>query len=99
MRRFPYPTDPMTGFEAMELDAMLLERLAEEMEQSASVLQGFGDTARASVPALEIRAKRLRRIAACLGYMAGRLDRLHLLNEPVRRESTYGSPTNDRSAA
>lgn len=97
MRRFPYPTDPMSGFEAMELDAMVLERLAEEMDQSRSVLQQIGHSNRDALTALENRAKRLRRIAACLGYMAGRLDRLHLLNEPVRRESNYGG--NQRSAA
>lgn len=97
MRRFPYPTEQMSGFEAMEADAILLERLAEEAEQSASVLRKLPSASLDAARALEVQAKRLRRIAACLGYMAGRLDRLHLLNEPVRRESNYGG--NQRSAA
>jgi acyl-CoA reductase-like NAD-dependent aldehyde dehydrogenase len=96
MRRFPYPTEALTGFEAMEADALLLERLAEEMEQSKAALHQLGALPEVT-KALENRLKRLRRIAACLGYMAGRLDRLHLLNEPVRRESNYGG--NHRSAA
>ena len=96
MVRFPYPTDPMAGFEAMETDAMFLERLAEETDGSASALRQIGAQPDVII-ALENRAKRLRRVAACLGYMAGRLDRLHLLNEPVRRESNYGG--NHRSAA
>jgi hypothetical protein len=96
MNRFPYPTEALAGFEAMEADAMLLERLAEETDQSRSALQQIG--AQPDVlTALENRAKRLRRVAAALGYMAGRLDRLHLLREPVRRESNYGG--NNRSAA
>ncbi|NBJ13318.1 hypothetical protein [Microvirga arsenatis] len=80
----------------MEADAMLLERIAEESEQSLSALKQLGAKPEI-MTALENRAKRLRRIAACLGYMAGRLDRLHLLNEPVRRESNYGG--SQRSAA
>ncbi|NBJ24102.1 hypothetical protein [Microvirga arsenatis] len=96
MRRFPYPTEALSGFEAMEADAMLLERIAEESEQSLSALKQLGAKPEI-MTALENRAKRLRRIAACLGYMAGRLDRLHLLNEPVRRESNYGG--SQRSAA
>jgi hypothetical protein len=97
MARFPYPTEQIAGFEAMEADAMLLERMAEEAEQSASVLRKLPNASLDAARALETKAKRLRRIAACLGYMAGRLDRLHLLSEPVRRESTYGG--NHRSAA
>ncbi|MBA1156910.1 hypothetical protein [Microvirga mediterraneensis] len=97
MNRFPYPFDALAGFEAMEADAMLLERLAEEMDQSRSALQQLGHQNRDVLRGMENRAKRLRRIAACLGYMAGRLDRLHLLSEPVRRESTYGGY--NRSAA
>jgi hypothetical protein len=87
----------MSGFDAMEADALLLERLAEEAEQSATVLKKLPSGSLDAARSLEARAKRLRRIAACLGYMAGRLDRLHLLNEPVRRESNYGG--NHRSAA
>lgn len=97
MSRFPYPTEQLTGFEAMEADAMLLEHLADDAEQSASVLRKLPNASLDAASALDIRAKRLRRIAACLGYMAGRLDRLHLLNEPVRRETNYGG--NHRSAA
>lgn len=99
MKRFPYPTEALSGFEAMEADAMLLERLAEEVDQSASALKQLGYTNHADLLGMEKRAKRLRRIAACLGYMAGRLDRLHLLNEPVRRESNYGGSSYGRSAA
>lgn len=97
MNRFPYPTEALAGFEAMEADAMLLERLAEDAEQSASVLKKLPSASLDAAGSLEAQAKRLRRIAACLGYMAGRLDRLHLLKEPVRRESNYGG--NQRSAA
>jgi hypothetical protein len=99
MSRFPYPADPMGGFEAMEADAMLLERIAEEAAQSASILKKLPNASLDAARALEVQAKRLRRVAACLGYMAGRLDRLHLLNEPVRRESNYGGYSNQRSVA
>lgn len=98
MSRFPYPTEPLAGFEAMERDALLLERLAEDADQSAAVLKKLPSASIDAAQALETQAKRLRRIAACLGYMAGRLDRLHLLNDPVRRESNYGGSSQRRIA-
>lgn len=98
MNLFPYPTDALKGFEEIEVDALTLDALAGEMEQSASVIWRMDGGSQAAARLLKNRAKRLRRIAACLGYIAGRLDRLHLLNEPVRRENTYRSSTQRSSS-
>jgi transcriptional regulator with XRE-family HTH domain len=99
MNRFPYSADALKGFEEIEADAMTLQALSEEMEQSASVIEQLENGSRDAVQALRVRAKRLRRVAACLGYVAGRVSRIHLLNEPVRRETSYGRPNYHRSAA
>jgi len=92
MSRFPYDADPMKAFDQIEADALALETLSREMDQSADAIEKLEDGSKSAVDLLRIRAKRLRRIAACLGYVAGRVDRLHLLNEPVRRETNYGAP-------
>jgi hypothetical protein len=99
MNRFPYATDALKGFDEIEADAMALHALSEELEQSASVIEQLENGSRDAAQALRVRAKRLRRVAACLGYLAGRVSRIHLLNEPVRRETNYGRPGYHRSAA
>lgn len=91
MSRFPYDVNPAKAFDQIEADAIALDTLSREMEQSAEAIEKMPDGSKTAVDLLRIRAKRLRRIAACLGYVAGRVDRLHLLNEPVRRESNYGA--------
>lgn len=91
MNRFPYSTKPLEAFDQIESDAMALEAISTELDQSADVIEKLENGSQEAVQRLRNRAKRLRRVASCLGYIAGRVDRLHLLNEPVRRESTYGA--------
>jgi len=98
MNRFPYSTDPVQAFDQMEAEALFLENLAGEREETADVIEKMEGGSREAANSHRITAKRLRRIASCLGYMAGRVDRLHLLNDPVRRESTYGG-SSQRSVA
>ncbi|WP_201829621.1 hypothetical protein [Microvirga zambiensis] len=99
MNRFPYSLNALQAFDEIEADALALEALAEEREQAGAAIQkmegGSLDAARCHL----LMAKRLRRIASCLGYMAGRVDRLQLLNEPVRRETNYGKTDYQRSVA
>ena len=89
MNRWPYSTNPLTAFDEMEMDAPAIEALAIERDSSADALEKMLDASPAAVRAHRLTAKRLRRIASALGYIAGRVDRLHLLDAPIKFEDTF----------
>jgi len=92
VNRFPYPTDPIKAFGAMEADALMLERKACEMEASATAIEKMPSGSKLAARRLRADAASYRRIISFLGLMSGRMSNFHKLYEPVtyRRDSSYG---------
>ena len=98
MTHCPYDTNnPLKAFDEIDSDAALLERMAADIEGSSDAVEKIGNRGMARVHRLT--AKRLRRMAAFLDFMKGRTERIHLLEDPVKRASTYGGGSLQREVA
>ena len=98
MTHFPYDmNNPLNAFDAIDSDAGLLERMAADIEGSSDAVEKIGNRGMARVHRLT--ARRLRRMAAFLDFMKGRTHRIHLLEDPVKRTSTYGGETSQCEAS
>ena len=86
----PYRTS-LPNFEQITEDIIVLERLAESLETTASALERIENSSRDAIAARRWEAARSRRVIRLLDWCAGKADRLHLLNNPVEiRTNRYG---------
>lgn len=98
MSRFPYNADPLRAFDEIEADAMVLEEQARRRDETADVIEKMEGGSVEAVHANRILAKRFRRIAACLGYIAGRVNKIEYLNVPDHRPNTYGGASQQKAS-
>lgn len=90
MTSWPYPRQPIEAFEAMEFDATIGETVATEIEGSANALKMLPEASPRRIAQLERRALALRRLIRLAGFMSGRVDRVYAIEQPVRRNTSYG---------
>lgn len=85
MSVWPYPREAVKAFEAIEFDALIATAIADECEGSAKALKYLPEASKRRIAQLERRAKALRQLIQLAGFMSGRVDRLDILETPVRR--------------
>jgi hypothetical protein len=86
-----YSRTALPNFEQITEDIIVLARLADSLDATASALERIENSSRDAIAARRWEAARIRRAIRLLDWCAGKADRLHLLNNPVEiRTNRYG---------